>query len=380
MDRRLFLYRSLLGGTLASGSALFATASERADESTSPLPPIHSIAPVVGDGKWIWNDPPEETGYLEPREYELEVGINLKGRGRATMLRSTTPVPIEFPEQKIEELQIQKSEGSQSAIRPIGDTSAQLWLSANSIVSGQVISTVAKMRLTLLKQYHGFDKDQFPAKQPKLAKAFRQQYLLDSPGIESRASQVRNLQKTIVGSTQHPWEKAHLFYEWVWENIHARIGNYTSVLRALKSRVGDCEERAACFVAMCRAAGIPARLVWVPNHNWAEFYLVDANQKGHWIPAHTAAYSWFGWTGVHELVIQKGDKLFIPEKSRPQRLLADWTQWQGAKPDISYTAKLTPVSGETSEVGPGARSKNAMGKWVLQGLHPLDATQRDGNS
>ena len=77
MDRRLFLYRSLLGGTLASSSALFATASERADEFTSPLPPIHSISPVVGDGKWIWNDPPEETGYLEPREYELEVGICL---------------------------------------------------------------------------------------------------------------------------------------------------------------------------------------------------------------------------------------------------------------------------------------------------------------
>ena len=26
------------------------------------------------------------------------------------------------------------------------------------------------------------------------------------------------------------------------------------------------------LVALCRAGGIPARLVWVPNHNWAEFY------------------------------------------------------------------------------------------------------------
>ena len=44
-----------------------------------------------------------------------------------------------------------------------------------------------------------------------------------------------------------------------------------------------CEERAAVFIAFCRAVGIPARLVWVPSHNWAEFFLVDNDGKGQWI-------------------------------------------------------------------------------------------------
>ena len=57
---------------------------------------------MVGDGKWVWKDPPKETGYLEPRPYRLRVGIELEGTGNAGQLKATTPVPVQQPEQKIE--------------------------------------------------------------------------------------------------------------------------------------------------------------------------------------------------------------------------------------------------------------------------------------
>ena len=41
-------------------------------------PPAFSVTPVVGDGKWIWRDPPDETGYLEPREYEVSIGMQFE--------------------------------------------------------------------------------------------------------------------------------------------------------------------------------------------------------------------------------------------------------------------------------------------------------------
>ena len=127
------------------------------------------------------------------------------------------------------------------------------------------------------------------------------------------------------------------------------------------------------FVAFCRSAGIPARLVWVPNHNWAEFWLQDEAGKGHWIPAHTSAYNWFGWTGAHELVLQKGDKVFVPEDRKPQRLLADWMQWQGARPKVRFAAELRPVAEtESTEAGPGARSKDKKGEWLVVSNHPAD--------
>lgn len=294
------------------------------------------------------------------------------------MLKATTPVPVELPEQKIESANIEVR-GCKAVVRPVSGEAAQLMLAAPAIARGQTISAVSKMRLTLFKQYQGFSKQQFPSEQPEQPIAFKKQFLFDSPGIQTRAPQVRKVQREITGNVSHPWDAAQGIYQWVWENIQGQIGNYTSVLRALSSRVGDCEERAACFVALCRAAGIPARLVWIPNHNWAEFYLVDSSGRGHWIPAHTAAYSWFGWTGAHELVIQKGDNLYVPEKRQPQRLLADWAQWKGARPKTRFTARIRPLPKSSGEdAGPGARSKDQQGKWVLDGSHRLDQILRDG--
>ena len=381
MKRRTLL--TVCGGSLLGGYASHRLTRQSAitpslfDESSQIPTGVHSITPVVGDGNWIWNDPPEETGYLEPREYEVEIGIEFDSRSGSRGVQATTPIPVELPEQKIESASVETN-GCSATIRQVSGEAAQLLVAAPMIAAGATVSAVAKMRLTLFKQYHGFDKERFDTTQPAQPLAFKQQYLFDSPGIEVRAPQVRKMQTEITTGVYHPWDKAHKIYEWVWENIHARIGNYTSVLRALKSRVGDCEERAACFVAMCRSAGIPARLVWVPNHNWAEFYLVDTEGKGHWIPAHTAAYSWFGWTGAHELVIQKGDNLRVPEKRSRQRLLADWARWQGARPKVRYLAHIKPIAEGSQDPGPGERIKDRQGKWVLQRSHSMDARLRDG--
>ena len=214
-----------------------------------------------------------------------------------------------------------------------------------------------------------------------MSKAFRRQYLFDSPGIQTRIRAVRDTVERIAIQIDHPWDKARAFYRWVWDNIKGQPQAYTSVVAALKNRVGDCEERAATFVAFCRAVGIPARLVWVPNHNWAEFYLTDEQGKGHWLPAHTSAYSWFGWTGAHELMLQKGDRIVVPEKRKPQRLLADWMQWQGARPKVRYSAELTPLPPSLSiadDPGPGARRKDERGAWIRVGNHRLDPYCRAG--
>jgi len=378
MDRRLFLRRSIQGSLGWVGWT--AVNQARVRQSLVPDPPVHSIVPVIGDGRWIWTEPPEETGYLEPREYELNVGIRMEGTGSARGLMSTTPVPVNFPEQTIQKLNVQ-SQGCSAAVRTLVPEAAQLVLAAPSLVRGQTILAFAHMQLKLFKQYLDFEKDQFPTEQPKPPISFRKQFSHNSPGIQTRAPQVRKLAMEVVGYRTHGWDKAHSIYEWVWENITSRIGSFTSVTRALRDRVGDCEERAACFVALCRAVGVPARLVWVPNHNWAEFFLVNSDQKGHWIPVHTAAYTWFGWTGAHELVIQKGDRIKVPEKSKPQRLLADWSQWQGAKPRVQYLAELRPLPSQSGgDAGPGARTKDQRGAWMLTGSHEKDAVLRDGQA
>jgi transglutaminase-like putative cysteine protease len=343
---------------------------------SSGRPPSYSVVPVVGDGKWIWTEPPKtERGYLEPRSYRARVGVELIGTGYAGRIMATTTAPIECAEQKIESVKV-RTEGCQAKVRALAEGAAQLILSAPEIQAGQTISAEAEFELTISKQYHGYGPAMFPAQQ-KPPREIALGYLKDSPGIQTSAKEVQSLVAQLSEGANHPWDKAIRFHEWVPKNITARIGPYTSVTAALKNRVGDCEERSAVFVALCRAVGIPARLVWVPNHNWAEIYLQDYRGKGHWVPVHTSCYSWFGWVGAHELVLQKGDRVRVPEQRGLFRLTEDWAQFVGSKPSVTWNADLEPLPPRSEEdAGPGSRKKDKKGEWVLIGEHPINKYMR----
>ena len=377
MDRRHFLCGA---GSLAATAAL-TRLGRPSRASLTQYPPTFSVIPVVGDGKWIWTEPPKnQTGYLEPRSFELSIGVELSGEGNATNIEASTPVPVAHPEQTIDDVEIE-TDNCEARIQAIGEGAAQLVLAAPSIVRGQTVRAVARYRLTLKKQYHAFARDQFPAEQPDAPAAIARLYLNDSPGIQTNSSQIRKLAGELraESSQVHPWDLATRFYGWGREHIKPVRGPFIGVVNSLKRGTGDCEELAGIFVALCRSVGIPARLVWVPNHNWAEFYLTDSEGKGHWIPAHTSCYSWFGWTGVHELVIQKGDRLSLPYEAKLQRLIADWAQWSGKKPRTRFIADLKPLPPESeSDAGPGARSKHTSGEWKLVGEHAMQRYMRSG--
>ncbi len=377
MDRRNFLQIGA-GAAVCGGLATLGQRARLLESDDGRMPPAFSVIPVVGDGKWIWKEPPKgATGYLEPRPYKLDVGIELEGRGAATRIKATTPVPIELAEQKLDDEKVEAA-GCEAEVREISPLVRQLSLAAPEIAAGQKITAVAHYKLTVYKQYQNYQREQFPETQKKPPNEVRDAFLGDSPGIQTRIPQVRKLLGELTGDAKHPWDLAKQFADWIPHNIHPQIGPYTSVAAALDHRLGDCEEMSSVFVALCRAAGIPARIVWVPNHNWSEFYLADKEGTGHWIPVHTACYFWFGWTGVHELVLQKGDRFRVPDRgSRLFRLQEDWMQCLGRRPAVRYTAELTPLPIKPNDdAGPGARRKTISGEWELIGHHPLDRYAR----
>ena len=65
-----------------------------------------------------------------------------------------------------------------------------------------------------------------------------------------------------------------------------------SAREVLRTRVGDCNEHTVLYVAMARAAGIPARisvgLVYMRGafyyHAWPEVYIVETPSAGYWLP------------------------------------------------------------------------------------------------
>lgn len=368
----------LAGGSVAGRSLLTArqmllgkgngnSDSSTINEAFFPPRHVHSITPVVGDGKWIWNEPPkEQTGYLEPRAFDVTVGIRLEGQGDASGIIATTVTPVETPEQKIVEV-VKESQGCRVELRQLDTFAGQLGIACDRLSRGQVAIGQARYRVELHKDFRGLERDKFPMEQ-EFDRDFILKWGIDSPGIQTRHSSVKDLAKTLSHQAEHPWDQAKIFYEWVRKNIKPQIQGYTSVIRALRDRVGDCEECAAVFVALCRASGIPARLVWVPGHNWAEFCLKNESGEPIWIPAHTSAYTWFGWTGVHEVILQKGDRIPFPEKREEYRLLVDWMQWKGRKPKTHFFATIEPVPPkDEADAGPGARLKQEDGRWIRTG-------------
>ena len=113
-------------------------------------------------------------------------------------------------------------------------------------------------------------------------------------------------------------------YDWVRTNIQF-VDNQglepVDTLTTLEREHGDCDEMSCLFIALCRAAGIPARLVQVPGHVYAEFHLLDAEGNGHWFPCQLAGTRAFGQMPEHRPVLQKGDNLVSPHAGRKKYLI-----------------------------------------------------------
>ncbi len=110
-------------------------------------------------------------------------------------------------------------------------------------------------------------------------------YLQPEPYCEVKDPQIIALAQQLSAET--PRETAHNMFHWVSRNIvySGYLKDPRGARYALEHKQGDCTEFMYLFVALCRAAGIPARglggyviernAILDPGnyHNWAEFYL-----------------------------------------------------------------------------------------------------------
>jgi transglutaminase-like putative cysteine protease len=163
-------------------------------------------------------------------------------------------------------------------------------------------------------------------------------YLGPSPSIESRHKQIRALADELTDPELSDWEQIERFYDYVRENVTYKNGTLKGALQALRDGDGDCEELTSLFIALCRAHGVPARTVWVPDHCYPEFYLVDENEEGHWLPCQAAGDRAFGTIPELRPILQKGDNFKVPEKKGRQRYVAEFLTGKGGggKPRVRF--------------------------------------------
>ncbi len=110
-------------------------------------------------------------------------------------------------------------------------------------------------------------------------------YLRPNALINSQDSRVIELTAKAVGNAADPWEKAKRIESWVAQNLRDKNFSITfaSASEVARNLSGDCTEHGVLVAAMCRAAGIPSRvvvgLVYVESlggfgfHLWNEVYV-----------------------------------------------------------------------------------------------------------
>jgi transglutaminase-like putative cysteine protease len=109
-------------------------------------------------------------------------------------------------------------------------------------------------------------------------------HLVEEPFIEIEDPQIRHLAQSLKAGNSLVTAKN--IYSWITDNIRyvGYVKKNHGARKALQAKQGDCTELMYLFVALCRAAGVPARgiagyhcpesaaLDPAQYHNWAEFY------------------------------------------------------------------------------------------------------------
>lgn len=112
-------------------------------------------------------------------------------------------------------------------------------------------------------------------------------YLASTPTIQSDHPLIKKKALEIIDTLSNFKERAEKILIWVFRNLKKKATtSYPSAIETLKNLEGDCNEHATLYAALCRALGIPARvvvgLVYAGNsfyyHAWNQVYLNE------WIP------------------------------------------------------------------------------------------------
>jgi transglutaminase-like putative cysteine protease len=89
------------------------------------------------------------------------------------------------------------------------------------------------------------------------------EYLRPNALVSSDDIRVRSLAQRVTRGVSDPWEKATAINKWVFQNIREK--NFKQAFAAAgevaRNLTGDCTEHSVLAAAMCRAVGIPSRVV-----------------------------------------------------------------------------------------------------------------------
>jgi Transglutaminase-like superfamily len=269
----------------------------------------------------------------DPRTYRLKVVIRIRATESPVQnIVATGPIPMNWPEQQVRLLS--------EKISPNARCSEQVLPGQAALIKFQVAQIPAQgtafvERMYEITRYR--TKFKLPGDDLALPRGtppeMKDQMRGIPPGVEMQNPKMIELAETLRTTSREsgPWETVRAFWSWTRDNVKFENGDFRGAMHAIEHRCGDCEEMSALFVGMCRLSGIPARTVWVDTHDYPEFYLVDKQGRGHWIPAQVLGPPWFGEMAEYRPILQKGDRFYDPLKKEYVRYVPQTVKGADAK-------------------------------------------------
>ena len=250
------------------------------------------------------------------QRYRVGVRVVAQG-GRCRDIYATLPVPMDWPEQKVRIVdEDTTTDIRRLRFRDLNSAARQMIVEIPDLPAGNEAKAIVTYELerSAILPPQTTENLQLPSKSDHELRIF----LRPSPYIESRNTSIVRLMRETIKDTKG-WSKVEAIYDVVRQRVEYRNGELKGAARALTDGWGDCEELTCLFIAMARAAGIPARTVWVEGHCYPEFYLVCPQGEGYWYPCQAAGARAFGSMPDLLPILQKGDNFRDPD--RPGRSL-----------------------------------------------------------
>ena len=213
----------------------------------------------------------------------VTVEVKLNAPAEAKDVKLWIPYPLSDANQDITAVQVSGNYANSSVLREPASENTMLSVEWNGYVKERLL--MYTFQVARKEQVA----DGFPKKETAFSPEEFKRYLESSPSlpitekVKEQATRITKGKKTVLA-------KARAIYDWTVENMYrdpkVKGCGYGEVERLLEARGGKCVDINSVFIALARAAGIPAREVFgirLPKgkegdmtkfqHCWAEFYL-----------------------------------------------------------------------------------------------------------
>lgn len=263
------LATALLGGCASSGS----TAATSAAESSQTEASKETAAETMESAAETVAESAPENGKVQSGTVSYEIDMSEVAEGKA--VRVWLPIPSDGEEQTISDVKMDLGELQGDAL-------------GNRMLYAEWGTDVKPEERKLTASFHVVRKE---ALRPELVESGEpddslKEYLGETEMVKTGGVVKEQADEIVKGETTY-LGKTRAIYDWIIENMNrdeAVLGcGQGDVCTLLDTKAGKCTDINSVFVALCRAAGIPAREMFGirinadditgNQHCWAQFYL-----------------------------------------------------------------------------------------------------------